>query len=41
MKTKNNLLGLAAVLLYLRGLRSMGHLKSVWLSIKTATILAH
>lgn len=41
MTTKNNLLGLAAVLLYLSGLHSTGHLKSVWLPIKTATILAH
>lgn len=32
---------LAAGLSYLCGLHSMGHLKSVWLPIKTATILAH
>lgn len=40
-ETKINLLGLAAVLSYLCGLHSTGHLKSVWLPIKTATILAH
>lgn len=35
------MLGFAAVLLYLGELHSMGHLKSVWLPIQTATILAH